>query len=590
MKLNLSLLYIGLLTGMASIAQAEGLYVGAQAGLSMSSKDNVFNSTATVEGHPNTITKSSYRTTNKSGYSLISTIGYDLDFNMFGSIRPELELGYRYNSSDKAKNLSIISDVDTDINSKIDKFCEKILHYKNVEDKKNNESIILNALQQIPSELLQAQIRAAIAADSGITSEMSVAGGSGIINILTSILNGAPAKDISAWNVGNNIISGRTGLPNKPEEISKQKEAVKERIIEGISRADLLGGMLARFPIEAIDAIPKEGLLEGAKEIEMAGSNLHQLRLAMQISSAITNATAIEAAGIDGKYAAMQGILVGANANQINKIIETGVINSKEYALAQTKTVATAPLPTVVDAINLLALGATREKLKTASSNDIIAALISGYDKSGIEALPAKGDGPPTVKARMLLSESEQNNLITTDSPITKEEFYIYKPIPNIDNIDYKDSGGLGVTSGMFNVIYDIPTGFFIRPFFGVGAGIAHISDKMKTEILGEHRLNINSMAYQGIAGISIHLTPTIRINADYRYLSTTKKVLSGKPLSRTLNYIITTNNNKDIDTAKNNKRMTPNFIEGVHSSKKLYTSKIVMLGLSYSFGVNRKR
>ncbi|MDR3326450.1 MAG: hypothetical protein LBS66_04075, partial [Rhodospirillaceae bacterium] len=109
MKLNLGLLSISLLAGMASVVQAEGLYVGIQGGVTFS-KDNDFLVKSKTE-HINEYSYyyyskklTSYKSTTKAGYTLLATIGYEPDFLNFtdrGSIRPEFELSYRYNPYDK---------------------------------------------------------------------------------------------------------------------------------------------------------------------------------------------------------------------------------------------------------------------------------------------------------------------------------------------------------------------------------------------------------------------------------------------------------------------------------------------------------
>ncbi|MDR3249846.1 MAG: P44/Msp2 family outer membrane protein, partial [Mycoplasmataceae bacterium] len=125
----------------------------------------------------------------------------------------------------------------------------------------------------------------------------------------------------------------------------------------------------------------------------------------------------------------------------------------------------------------------------------------------------------------------------------------------------------------MFNILYDVPTGSALRPYIGVGIGISHITDKLNIGILKNENKSNNSLAYQGILGVSYQITPKIKAMIDYRYLATAKKVLKDGRLddkSPTGLQLI-----KDITSSK----------EAISLIKKSYYSSSAMIGLSYSFG-----
>ncbi|MDR3326356.1 MAG: hypothetical protein LBS66_03560, partial [Rhodospirillaceae bacterium] len=139
MKLISCLLSVSLLAGMASVAQAEGLYVGLEGGITFSQKN-----------------KFSYKSSTKTGYTLVTALGYDLGLDRFGSIRPELEFSYRYNPSEKIKKLQ-----------------DSQKHSESASIDVNTQSVSRSNTSKISEiiptkRLLQSQVRATIQGGTGI--------------------------------------------------------------------------------------------------------------------------------------------------------------------------------------------------------------------------------------------------------------------------------------------------------------------------------------------------------------------------------------------------------------------------------------
>lgn len=85
-------------------------------------------------------------------------------------------------------------------------------------------------------------------------------------------------------------------------------------------------------------------------------------------------------------------------------------------------------------------------------------------------------------------------------------------------------SGALGMYTAMVNGLYDFEVGSFISPHLGVGAGYA----RPQFDNAGYYSLHTlhgedNLFAYQGIAGLSVALTPDLKATLDYHYLGTTQ-------------------------------------------------------------------
>lgn len=79
-------------------------------------------------------------------------------------------------------------------------------------------------------------------------------------------------------------------------------------------------------------------------------------------------------------------------------------------------------------------------------------------------------------------------------------------------------TGQLKSESLMVNGLIDIPVGIkAITPYIGGGAGMA----RTKTELSPLAHVDDTTFAYQGIAGLTLHISPAVEAFADYRYFST---------------------------------------------------------------------
>ena len=106
-----------------------------------------------------------------------------------------------------------------------------------------------------------------------------------------------------------------------------------------------------------------------------------------------------------------------------------------------------------------------------------------------------------------------------------------------LEVIEFADARGLLNTggsnavdafTGFANLYYEIATPFDIRPYLGIGAGLADVGYKtsfvqpgfepLTTELFDDRD---TAFAWQAIAGASLRLTPRTRLAAEYRYWRT---------------------------------------------------------------------
>ncbi|MEM9705663.1 MAG: OmpA family protein [Pseudomonadota bacterium] len=84
----------------------------------------------------------------------------------------------------------------------------------------------------------------------------------------------------------------------------------------------------------------------------------------------------------------------------------------------------------------------------------------------------------------------------------------------------------------MANVLRDIQTGTFVTPYVGVGVGGAIIDTSYRGMNAGGSMINLDdrdpTLAYQGIAGLSIELAENLALDLSYRYLGTLRQTLIG--------------------------------------------------------------
>lgn len=105
--------------------------------------------------------------------------------------------------------------------------------------------------------------------------------------------------------------------------------------------------------------------------------------------------------------------------------------------------------------------------------------------------------------------------------------------------------GGAGIGRrkalyGMINAYYDIPTGYALRPYIGLGGGIVRATTNVDVDLGGGFTVTIDdtdtAWAWQAIGGVSYDLTSNAVLTLDYRSVQTgnlhhpTK--LNGAPLS----------------------------------------------------------
>jgi OOP family OmpA-OmpF porin len=82
--------------------------------------------------------------------------------------------------------------------------------------------------------------------------------------------------------------------------------------------------------------------------------------------------------------------------------------------------------------------------------------------------------------------------------------------------------GSVNVWSGMINALYDIPTGWPITPYVGLGAGYARVkADSVNVSGTAIMDDSDSVFAYQGILGAAYSLTPNLKLGLDYRYFAT---------------------------------------------------------------------
>lgn len=95
----------------------------------------------------------------------------------------------------------------------------------------------------------------------------------------------------------------------------------------------------------------------------------------------------------------------------------------------------------------------------------------------------------------------------------------------DVDSISGAASSGgdISALSGMINGLYDFSVDGPLKPYVGIGLGIARINYNDVTPVGGSQIDDSDTVfAYQGIAGASYDLGNNLALTADYRYLATT--------------------------------------------------------------------
>ncbi|HQY22522.1 MAG TPA: outer membrane beta-barrel protein [Gammaproteobacteria bacterium] len=135
----------------------------------------------------------------------------------------------------------------------------------------------------------------------------------------------------------------------------------------------------------------------------------------------------------------------------------------------------------------------------------------------------------------------------TGDFRVEFEPSYLKAKYKKIDQKPYpliaaKDlSGYVRSLSGFMNGYYDFPVSDTLVPYVGAGLGYTRIKNHLEHAGLvdfngGGQAVNLptlkfnmsdNSLAYQAIAGFMVNLTNQFALTVDYRFSSTTKKMLA---------------------------------------------------------------
>src|SRR5215208_3641791 len=85
---------------------------------------------------------------------------------------------------------------------------------------------------------------------------------------------------------------------------------------------------------------------------------------------------------------------------------------------------------------------------------------------------------------------------------------------------EFEADGDLSILTGMVNIAAGFTIASFVRPYVGVGAGIAHISFNDVTSTFGFDLDDTdNVFAVQGFAGVDLTLSDRFAIGARYRLL-----------------------------------------------------------------------
>ena len=83
-------------------------------------------------------------------------------------------------------------------------------------------------------------------------------------------------------------------------------------------------------------------------------------------------------------------------------------------------------------------------------------------------------------------------------------------------------SGDVDAWSGMVNLLYDVDMNSQFSPYVGIGAGVGRVSVDGAAPFAGATIDDDDTgFAYQGIAGLSYKLMPSLDLFGDYRYFAT---------------------------------------------------------------------
>ncbi|MDR3326203.1 MAG: outer membrane beta-barrel protein [Rhodospirillaceae bacterium] len=557
------LLSIILLAGMASVAQAEGLYVGLEGGASFTQDNSYIKTSTKKDSH--FLPEGSYTSSTKTGYALVTALGYEIDLGEAGSICPELEFGYRYNPYSKIKlslnalpqhafdhNIKSSDKLRSDISQdEMNLYREKSKNPSENSVFKKQIILALDAINRLGNHpITDLQILKTISAPTGDNvepSELAIISSNkpnsftniskalakapvaanikpreGYFfngpfttvnrNLLAAMIAGYTADQtvVLAKSLGANI---RVPTP-KPPKPTNEQEIKRQQFLSFCAADFFLNRMLnstkgfrddyTNDQFKSLSHHDKIGIVIGIIESVIYGAGKHRMELI--ITSEEPSATPLQTT------------------------IGNAILQEEKEKMSRIMTLKTFSNPAILDAGFEIVSGHSKDGKRYDHAKDVIAGLLAGFDPHYF---------------------APDSDLDSGYKPTKGDVSDKYKKIAD------KTSGSLTSTSGMFNLIYNIPIGSKLRPFIGAGIGTVHIVDKMNTNVFGKYNSSDNSMAYQGILGVSYQATPRIKLNTNYRYLATTKKVL----------------------------RFGFNNKENRLSYNKSYSSQNVLIGISYSFG-----
>ncbi len=86
------------------------------------------------------------------------------------------------------------------------------------------------------------------------------------------------------------------------------------------------------------------------------------------------------------------------------------------------------------------------------------------------------------------------------------------------------ESGHTALSTGLINVLYNfeqLSANWY--PYVGMGVGLAHLANNARATGLSYSTSNSNEFAFQGVLGMGYKLARSFSLEADYRFLGTTK-------------------------------------------------------------------
>ncbi|MDR3325782.1 MAG: hypothetical protein LBS66_00460, partial [Rhodospirillaceae bacterium] len=501
-------LSISLLAGMASVAQAEGLYVGVRGGYGMpTDKKNSINTIGKVKendvpgGHD---IKGDYNATINGGAAFLVSSGYELDLDKYGSICPEFEFGYRYNPYSETRKLELsITSTYTKIVDVV-RPSSKAAKPSSPPKEKSSSTKLRSEISEsktspLPPALFQAQIRASMKATQSALSNDSIRANP--LTTLQSILNAHEAANFSSLSSPPAAaLPSRSGIPsisegdsgkaargfrakqndlattpldNPNSYVNIRKALVKVPEIGSVGRnADryLVAAMIAGYTADQAVVLAKSlgADLPAPTTTPPEPTNRQKVRL-HQIYSAYAIDYLMNSINASNMQTVMKSVIYGATKGQMERII-TGLdsgatkeqIVTRKEIMKDIKRKMSRVLTSDIMTFQKAALQEGINALKVDGTNpaDIIAGIIAGY--SNVEISRLGGKSPAVVTFSSAVDSTSQKEEPVEESPkvetVTEQRVVTEKKVDKRKG-NVKTEGSLTSISGMFNLIYNIPTG-----------------------------------------------------------------------------------------------------------------------------------